>query len=170
MRLLRSRLLFVAFQMNYVRNPRSNEVGDDNANARLELLCIEAVAGIADARRAITEGGIVALLVAEGGSEALLVRTQVLKTDISKAYLDGYSEGALIRLSASTLSQLHDSGPLELVSKELGLVGRHQEWDADLRLGSLMATFKTLRGANAEPLPFKVERDSTNPHGGGHRP
>ena len=141
--------------MNYVRNPRSNEVGDDNANARLELLCIEAVAGIAEARRAITEGG----------SEALLVRTQVLKTDISKAYLDGYSEGALIRLSASTLSQLHDSGPLELVSKELGLVGRHQEWDADLRLGSLMATFKTLRGANAEPLPFKVERDSTNPHG-----
>ncbi len=76
--------------MSQSDSTRGDEVMDHGAHDRLrQERGIEAVRGKEEARRAIEEGGIV----------ALLSRAQILTTDITAAMLDRYTEDALIRIA-----------------------------------------------------------------------
>jgi hypothetical protein len=102
---------------------------------------IEAARGNEEARRAIEEGGIV----------ALLSRAQILTTDIKKAMLDRYTEDALIHLATSSLILMDDKGPAEFISNGLGRVRAHLQWSASERFGGLMATIDLCGGVCLAP-------------------
>ena len=92
-------------QMSQDDSQRGNEVGDTGANDRLRLerIASEAARSYEEARRAIDDGGL----------DGLLVRAHILKTDITSAILDRYTEDAIVQISTASLTLLDDKGPLE---------------------------------------------------------
>ena len=95
---------------------RSDEVMDHSAHDRLRReRGIEAARGYEEARRAILEGGI----------EALLDRAHIQPTDITAAMFDRYTEDALIRISTSSLTLMDNKNPAEFISDGFGRLSEH---------------------------------------------
>ena len=90
---------------------RGNEVGDTGANDRLRLerIATEAARGYEEARRAIEDGGI----------DTLLVRAHILKTDITNAILDRYTEDAIAQISTASLKLLGRQGSVGVLHRRI---------------------------------------------------
>ena len=123
---------------------RSDEVMDHSAHDRPRReRGIEAARGYEEARRAILEGGI----------EALLDRAQIQPTDITAAMFDRYTEDALIRISTSSLTLMDDKNPAEFISDGFGRLCEHLKWGASERFGGLMAVIKLCGVRLPRPCP-----------------
>ena len=103
-----------------------------HSRLRLDQIEIDAARGCEEARRAIGEGGHL----------ALLQRAQLLEADIFIATTGRWTEDALVQFSTSSLTALHDKSPVEFISKGLGRVGSHLKWSAGQFFSGLRATVK----------------------------